>query len=173
MKLSCMIAMAVALSSTSWAQSTTVSELGSLSGTVLDSAGAVVPGATISIRSEKLVGKKPAYKGDQKTNEDGKFSFAHLQPGYYKAIVTKLKFKKAKVMGIEVIAGKTSNFRVGLVTPKESRIVEVICDPPGPIQGTASEVNHNFGNDYSGTLMKGAPQPRDLGDILRTVPGVN
>ena len=51
---------------------------GSISGTVTDSAGGVIVGASVTLRSDQTGSMRTATTG-----EDGRFSFAALQPGVY------------------------------------------------------------------------------------------
>ena len=124
MKLLSILGLAIALASTAWTQSATVHDCGRLSGTIIDSSGAVVPGATITISGGKVVGKHAPYAGQQKANDDGKFSFTQLPAGFYEIVIVKPPFKNATVKAIEVVAGKTSSIRIGLVTLKEAQVVE-------------------------------------------------
>ena len=81
---------------------------GNLSGTVVDSSGAVVTGAKVTISG-------PTGTKSDTTNPDGQFLFPLLSPGFYGVKVEKGSFKTADVKGIEVVTGKTSNVRVGMV----------------------------------------------------------
>jgi len=47
-------------------------------------------------------------------------------PGFYTVKVEKGSFKTADVKGVEVVTGKTSNLRVGMVAGQQTEVVEVI-----------------------------------------------
>src|SRR5512142_2366467 len=72
---------------TSFAQSTT---FGRLAGTVLDSSGGVLPGATITITNEQTNQALTAT-----TNERGAFLFPQLTAGNYKVVIELQGFKTA------------------------------------------------------------------------------
>src|SRR6266851_5589140 len=79
-----------------WGQNTT----GTLTGTVTDSSGAVVPGASIVLKNES--------SGDIRrtlSNGDGFFSIAAVQPGSYSATVESKGFNSWEQKGIVFNAG--------------------------------------------------------------------
>src|SRR5438874_7419507 len=92
---------------------------GNLSGTVVDSSGAIVTGAKVSITG-------PTGTKSDVTNQDGQFLFPLLNPGFYSLKVEKGSFKTADIKGVEVVTGKTSNVRVGMVAGQQSEVVEVV-----------------------------------------------
>jgi len=74
---------------------------GNLAGTVVDSSGAVVTGAKVTITG-------PTGTKSDTTNQDGQFLFPLLSPGFYGIKVEKGSFKTADVKGLEVVTGRTS-----------------------------------------------------------------
>src|SRR3954466_10912226 len=91
---------------------------GNLAGPVVGSWGGVVAGATVTISG-------PTGTKSDTTNQDGQFLFPLLGPGFYGVKVEKGSFKTADVKGIEVVTGKTSNVRVGMVAGAAGEVVEV------------------------------------------------
>src|SRR2546430_11904904 len=69
---------------------------GNLAGSVVDSSGAVVQGAKVTITG--AAGTK-----SDTTGQDGQFLFPLLTPGFYTVKVEKGSFKTADVKGIEVV----------------------------------------------------------------------
>src|SRR4051812_43622484 len=68
-------ALALVFSGTSaFAQTVT----GTITGTVTDATGGLIPGATVTVINEQTTEAR-----NQATNEEGRFSFAALQPGVY------------------------------------------------------------------------------------------
>ena len=61
---------------------------GSISGVVTDSTGSVIPSATIMLASEKTGQTRTAA-----TNDEGRFSFAALQPGAYSLKIERQGFQ--------------------------------------------------------------------------------
>src|ERR1035438_9334495 len=74
---------------------------GALSGSVSDATGAVVPGATVV-----LVDTGTDAKQTQKTNAEGRYTFANLKPGTYKVTATAESLKSDTVQ-VTVILGMT------------------------------------------------------------------
>src|SRR6266850_5525917 len=62
---------------------------GSISGMVTDSAGGVIVGASVTLRSDQTGTTRTATTG-----EDGRFSFAALQPGSYSIMVQQPGFQR-------------------------------------------------------------------------------
>ncbi len=80
---------------------------GSLGGLAVDSRGAAVPGAIVTILG--ATGAKT-----DKTDRAGKFMFGRLIPGFYSVKVEKQGFTTATVKAVEVLVGKTQVIRVTL-----------------------------------------------------------
>src|SRR5438034_5867217 len=70
---------------------------GSLTGTVTDPAGAVVPGANVELKNNATGAARTA-----KTADNGVFNFTDLQPGNYTVTVENAGFKKAVATNIAV-----------------------------------------------------------------------
>src|SRR6267378_5461079 len=62
---------------------------GTITGTLADPSGAVVPGATVSVVNERTGAAR-----ETTTNEEGSFSFPELDSGTYRVNVNKGGFKK-------------------------------------------------------------------------------
>src|SRR3954469_13625570 len=91
---------------------------GNLAGTVVDSTGAVVQAAKVTLSG--AAGTK-----SDVTNQDGQFIFPLLTPGFYSLKVEKGSFKTADAKGVEIVTGKTSNLRVALIAGQQTETVEV------------------------------------------------
>src|SRR5207249_7316025 len=95
---------------------------GTLNGTVKDSLGAVIPGATVTLVSETQgIALAPAI-----TNERGDFVFPNLKADTYRVTVEMPSFKTAKRAGVIVSPG--SNIRIGDIALEiggASELVEV------------------------------------------------
>src|SRR5262245_19925640 len=73
----------------------------SVTGTVKDPQGAVIPGATVTLISET----QGTQSSDVFTNNNGDFTFANVKPDRYSLQVTMEGFKTLKKSGIIVSAG--------------------------------------------------------------------
>ncbi len=92
---------------------------GAISGTVSDTKGAVVPGASVTLTSKTT----NATKTDT-TNGDGVYQFLQLQPGTYSVKTTSGSFA-AVTLDAEVFVGRTTDANVTLGASGVTAIVEV------------------------------------------------
>jgi len=96
---------------------------GTISGTVVDSQGAVVPNASVVLRN-------PATDAviNGKSNNAGEFNFPELVPGLYNLTVTFAGFQTQKVDNINVEVTKVNNVKVQLSIGTEATIVDVAAN---------------------------------------------
>ena len=80
----------------------------SITGTVTDPGGGVIPGATVVLTGDA------GFTATVVTNSEGSFTFPALQPATYKVTVTLQGFKTAIVENVRVISGNPSNVNVKL-----------------------------------------------------------
>src|SRR5687768_8065932 len=101
-------AVLVALSapSLSFAQGATTS---TLTGTVIDAAGGVIPGATVTVKSIEMGTTYEAV-----SNSSGAFSVPALNPGNYAVSVVLMGFKTAQVDGVRIQPGAPTSITVTL-----------------------------------------------------------
>src|SRR5439155_26681186 len=82
---------------------------GAITGTVTDSAGLVVPGATAQLKDERTgIGKQTV------TNQSGSFTFPDLNFGSYEVTVTLQGFRTAVVRNVIVESARTTDLRIPL-----------------------------------------------------------
>src|SRR3954465_4368286 len=133
---------------------------GNLSGTVVDSSGAVVTGAKVTISG-------PTGTKSDTTNQDGQFLFPLLSPGFYGVKVEKGSFKTADAKGVEVVTGKTSNIRIGLVAGQATEVVEVSASAI-TVDTTSTAVAANL----TDTFYQSVPVARGVTGLFYASPGV-
>src|SRR3954462_4077987 len=133
---------------------------GNLAGSVVDSSGAVVTGAKVSITG-------PTGTKSDTTNQDGQFLFPLLSPGFYSLKVEKGSFKTADVKGVEVVTGKTSNVRVGMVAGQQTEVVEVSSSAV-TVDTTSTAVAANL----TDTFYSSVPVGRGVTGLFYASPGV-
>lgn len=109
------------LTASVWAQETT----GGIQGTVKDQTGAVVPKATVVLKSAALVGSKELV-----TDNSGYYRFANLPPGEYTLTVVAKGFKTEKRDGLKIEVGHLPTVDLTLEIGAESATVEVTADAP-------------------------------------------
>jgi hypothetical protein len=93
---------------------------GTITGTVTDSTGAVIPGATVKI-TETATGVSRSGV----SNGAGIFSFPQLQPGTYNVAVTAKGFKTAERAGIALQINQTATVSIPLASGSVSETVQV------------------------------------------------
>ncbi len=102
-----------------WAQSFN----SSLSGTVTDPSGAVVPGVDITVTS---VGTKAVSR--TVTGQDGLFNFPNLPTGTYELTASAKGFKEFVQRGIELNINTRARLDVKLELGAENQTIEVLAD---------------------------------------------
>ena len=138
--------------------------LGDISGTVVDTSGAVIPDATVTLTSEDTGATRTA-----PSSSSGEFVFSALRPGSYSLKVEKGGFQTSERKGIVLTASQrvalgSIEMSVGQVT----QTVEVTAQ---------SEVVNTESADAVGLLSNIqvdslATKGRDVMQLLRVLPGV-
>src|ERR1700723_3102616 len=103
-------------------------EAGSISGTVKDPPGAVIPGATIKIKNLATGAERSSKSGNT-----GEYLIPAVTPGRYQVDVTNEKFQTYRTT-VEVTVGGVSTVDAQLTLGQSSAVVEVVG-------GAATEVN--------------------------------
>ena len=133
---------------------------GNLGGIVDDTSQAVVPGASVTITG-------PIGSATQMTDDQGRFIFSTLIPGFYSLKVEKQNFKVASVGNVEVLIDRTTNIRVTIEPGAITQTVEVVA-PVFTVDTTASTIS----SDLPDTLYQNIPLPRGVSSIFYLSPGV-
>jgi hypothetical protein len=135
---------------------------GSLSGTVLDPKGAVVAGATVTVKN---VGT--SQENTTETSSEGTFNVASLATGIYTATINAQGFKQAIVTEIKVDVGKVSSINVQLEIGSASETVTVVGG--GELLQTQSAT---VGTTLTGRQITDLPTAsRDALDLVLAMPG--
>jgi outer membrane receptor protein involved in Fe transport len=141
--------------------SAAIAQSATVSGTVVDSSGGVVPGATVVLSG-------PAGSQQTVSGGEGEYSFRNVAAGTYQVTVTLAGFATATASGISVSSGNVTAPRITLslgtlgetVVVSASRIDTALADAPATMSVVTSE-----------TLASTPAQ--NYADLLRGVPGVN
>jgi Carboxypeptidase regulatory-like domain len=135
---------------------------GSISGTVMDQKGAVVPAADVVIKN---MATNQEYS--TKTSGDGTFSVQTLTAGVYTATITASGFKQAIVTEIKVDVGKPSSIGVELEVGSANETVTVVGG--GELLQTQSAT---IGTTLTGRQITDLPTvSRDALDLVLALPG--
>jgi hypothetical protein len=101
-----------------WAQGAVTSA--SLSGNVVDTSGAAIPGATVTILNTATGVSKT-----QTADAHGHFIFLQLAPGTYSIVATGTGFKKSEVPSLTLTVGETQTMRIEMQVGTVQQTVEV------------------------------------------------
>ena len=136
---------------------------GSIQGKVLDSNGAGVSGAQVSISGPGLVRQL-----DVTTGADGSYSFGQVPVGVYTATVTQSGFKSAKKEAVQVQLGREARVDFSLEVGNVSETVTVTGGSDQLIDLTSSKTATNFNERF----IENTPKGRGFNSILTAAPGV-
>ena len=107
--------------------------VGSISGTVQDSTGAVVPHARVVLKDQQT-----GLTRELTTTDGGTFLFPDLASGSYQATVSMPGFKTELVPKITVSTSQTTDVRITLEVGQPSETVTVIASRPDAPSGWGS-----------------------------------
>ena len=138
--------------------------MGGVSGTVKDSTGGVVPGATV-----RLVSEATGVVVERQTNESGFFSFVNVRPGTYNLTIELTGFNKAQVtpftVGVNEAVSRNVTLQVGAMTETTT-----VVSQSELIQTSSAEL----GNVVQERVIRDLPlQGRNFTQLLLLTPGVN
>jgi hypothetical protein len=145
-----------------WSAPSFASEVGSISGIVVDPSGAVVPSAIVVIRNSDHAAQETC-----RTDFDGLYLVATLPAGHYQLEITAPAFKPYLKTGIEVAAAAIK-MDATLELKSDATIVEVSADSV-QIDASATEM----GETVSANKMTGVPlNGRSFTDLMALQPGI-
>jgi hypothetical protein len=127
-----MVAAVLALCGSATATAQTIR--GTVTGTVTDSTGAIVPGITVT-----LTNTATGIGASAVTSRDGVYTIPLLPPGTYQAMVEQSGFKKYLHGGIVVQIAQTTRLDIGLQVGAMSESVEVVGEAP-LVRSTTAEL---------------------------------
>jgi hypothetical protein len=139
-------------------QSSTVT--GGLNGLVVDSTGAVVPGAKITLTG-------PQGTRVITTDALGHYSFTGLIPGFYDVAAEKASFKTVKSAHNEIVVNLNSQLNLTLPVGNTEETVEVTATAVG-IDTESTAIATNLTDNFYNSI----PMPRAVSAIFYAAPGV-
>lgn len=155
-----LVLVALLCGNTAFAQQLT----GSLSGTVYDPAGAVVPNANVTLQN--------VASGDNRqtvSNATGYFSFPAVPPGSYKLTVSATGFENFEVNGIDISQGASRNVpNIALKVGQSNQTVEVSTDVETIAPADTGEVSHTLNEKIVDNMSY---LGRNAGELMRVFPG--
>jgi hypothetical protein len=135
---------------------------GDLTGTVTDPSGAVVSGATVTLKSSATGSSRTTT-----TNANGAYRFSLLPPGTYDVSVTATGFSKSDTT-VNVAVGQASISDLKLSVGASSQTVEVSSAAP-----LVQADNADLSTNYNQTMIANQPNGgNDITYVAQTAPGV-
>jgi len=137
---------------------------GTLTGTTMDTTGAVVANAKVTMRNE--------LNNDIRTttsNEGGHFSITAIQPGTYTIIVEATGFKQWKQVGVAFAQGDNRTLpQIALQVGAVTETVEISADAL-TVPTDNGEISHSIPEHMIEDFPMGN---RDAGELLKIMPGM-
>ena len=136
---------------------------GSLIGTVTDETGAVLPGVTVTMSGETLIGGPQV----ETTDVSGQYRFERLPPGVYNVRFELAGFKSIERLDIHVSATFTATVNVKMQVGQMEERITVTGE--SPIVDTKSNVQQTaMGQE----ILEAIPTGRDVWSLAKIIPGV-
>ena len=157
------IVMLLALVLLAMAPASAQERYGSLTGTVLDSAGLPVPGATVSAKNNQT-GKV----SNAVTDGEGQYLMPDLDPGRYTVVAELQGFQKAQDDNVLILLGRSIEFSPKLALGNVSEVVDVTGTTP-QIDVKSPTVAHNVTAEEFDRI----PKARSFQGLALTAPSVN
>jgi hypothetical protein len=136
----------------------------SLSGTVEDTSGAIIPGATVVLLN---TGTQQQFTAT--SSGSGVFRFEELPPANYKLTVTAKGFKQDDIDNINVVAEAPRSLDVKLTVGGDTQSVVVNADTIPELQNDDANISRTISNDEIERLPLFGADPYES---LRTAPGI-
>ncbi len=138
--------------------------VGAIGGTVMDSSGAVLPGATVALSSAQgTVGSSREAVSDAR----GTYQFIRLVPGTYIVKATMQGFRPAEQPNISVSSDQTA--RADLTLPIGQLEEGVVVSGQAPLLDTTSALRQTV---LSQDVLQALPNRIDVWSITRVIPSV-
>jgi hypothetical protein len=136
---------------------------GSITGTVSDTGGGVLPGVNVTLTGDRLIGGSET----QITDATGTYRFDRLSPGTYTVKFELQGFKGILREGIIVNAAFVATINVKLEVGSVSESITVTGE--SPTVDTKSNVQQTVMNQE---ILEGVPTGRDPWSLAKLIPGV-
>src|SRR5688572_30573775 len=133
----CRVALLLGLATSVWGQL----NRGSITGTIIDSSGAAVPGANVSAKHEAINAVT-----ETKTNEAGQYNFPNLPTGIYSITVQSPNFKKSERKAIELGVSQVQRVDMSLEVGSVAETITVSAEV-SRVQTDSPEVGTSLNND--------------------------
>ena len=151
-------AVVLVFAATAWGQATT-----SVRGTIADTSGGAVGGATVAITNTESHIERTATTGS-----DGTYQFLLLPPGTYKLVVSAQGFQRYEQTGLELLVNTPATVNVQLKVGGGKETVTVTAEAPA-----LNMVDASIGNSFDEKQVLDIPlEGRNVPDLLTLQAGV-
>jgi outer membrane receptor protein involved in Fe transport len=133
-------------------------------GTIVDASGAVLPGATVTVKSEALIGGTRTAT----TNEIGAFRFPSLPVGDYDVEVTMPGFLTYRLEDVPVGLESTATVNATLQVGQLAETVGVSGQSP-----VVDVTRAGMANSITSQLLEEIPTRRNMYDMMHAMPGMS
>jgi hypothetical protein len=137
---------------------------GSISGTITDQTGAVLPGSTVTVRDAAGVTQTAT------TNDRGEYSLQHLPADTYSITVTSPKFKEFHADGIALTAGQSIPMDAILEPAGETQSINVEGQKVSQVETETSQI---VGTITQKELVSLGLNGRNFTQLITLTPGVS
>ncbi len=135
-----------------WSQT----EAGTMSGTVTDPTGAVIPGANVTAKSVATGAERST-----KSNSTGQYQIPGLQPGLYDVTVTTSNFSAFKIRAEVTVGGKVT-VDAQLSVGGQTTVVEVVGEGGTSVNTTTQELSQTVNSQELADLPSLTRNPYDF-----------
>ncbi len=136
---------------------------GDIIGVIRDDSGAVLPGVSVTIKGEKIVGQATT------SGAQGLYRVAGLPPGTYELVFTLAGFGTQRRSLVKVSLGGTTEENVSLKVSQLAEEVTVVGESP-VMDSSSTQVSTTYDRDW----VQNAPLRRfTFFDLINAAPGVN
>jgi Carboxypeptidase regulatory-like domain len=134
-----------------------------LVGVVTDAAGAVVPGAAVTVKNEKTGEERTIISGD-----DGTYIVNALKPAFYTITIGKTNFASATSKNVQLSVGQELNFNVTLQPEGATAVVDVVSQSEAAINTSSASMSATvLEREVGGLPVNG----RQLSQLYLQAPG--
>jgi hypothetical protein len=136
----------------------------SVRGTVTDSQGRAVAGATVT-----LTNVERNFTRTQTSNEDGEYAFTAIPPGTYRVEAEREGFKKASVTDVRALVETPTPVNVQLEVGNVNEVVNIVAGSEAPLNTSDATI----GNTFESRRIEQLPlNARNVVGLLSLQPGV-
>jgi len=136
---------------------------GSITGTVTDASGAVLPGATVTLSGERLIGGPQT----QVSGTDGTYRFDRLVPGSYHVKFELQGFRTVERPDVRISAAFVASINAKMEVGNVAETITVTGE--SPTVDVRSNVQQTVMNQE---ILEGIPTGRDPWSLAKLIPGV-